>query len=114
MKEKLFRFSIENQTTFEGIVYTVYLVDKIEGKEGYLGYADYDNKEIVIEQNSMQNMIITFKHELTHVWLEENGYDQNKLFDSENVCEIVAKSNAFINRVTDTFIDCKLRRRRDY
>lgn len=78
--------------------YTIYETDKIEGKEGYLGYADYDNKAIVIEKTlEQQKRIETLIHELMHVWLEENGYDQSKLFNVEKVCDVVAYAIPFIS-----------------
>lgn len=84
--------------------YIVYETDKIKGKEGYLGYADYEKKIIVIEKAAPQKMIETASHEFMHVWLEENGYDQNKLFDVEELCDIVAKSTFFVYNMTMQFI----------
>ena len=47
------------------------------------------------------NIIKTLKHELTHVWLYEYGHNQNedKTFSYEDVCEVVASSNDFINEI---------------
>lgn len=78
--------------------YTIYETDKIEGKEGYLGYSDYDSKSIVIERTlEQEKRIETLIHELMHVWLEENGYNQDKLFHVEKICDEVAYALPFIN-----------------
>ena len=47
----------------------------------------------------------TLKHELMHVWLWEYGHNQHNknAFDCEDVCKIVACSNAFINEVVEKF-----------
>ena len=87
-------------------IYTIYDVDKIEGKKSYVGQTDYDNKEIYIENG--KDKIITLKHELTHVWLYEMGitYQGTRLcFSVEDVCEIVAYSNNFVNAVTKKYIE---------
>lgn len=50
-------------------------------------------------------MIKTLKHELTHVWLYEYEHNQDeKEFNNEDVCEIVACSNDFINEVVEKYI----------
>ena len=50
------------------------------------------------------NIIKTLKHELTHVWLYEYGHNQSeKEFNNENVCEIVASSNDFINEIVEQY-----------
>ena len=89
-------------------VYTIYETDKIGGKEGYLGYTDYDKHIVVLEKASIRKMIDTLKHELMHVWLKENGYNQDKLFDVEELCDIVAYSNSFISSVTDDYLREKM------
>lgn len=52
------------------------------------------------------NIIRTLKHELTHVWLYEYGHNQNddKTFTYEDVCEVVASSNDFINEIVDQYL----------
>lgn len=52
------------------------------------------------------NIERTLKHELTHVWLYEYGHNQhneNKKYDYEDVCEIVASSNDFVNEVVEQY-----------
>ena len=95
-----------NARSKKPVDYTVYLTDKIEGKEGYLGYTDYNKKIVVIEDSiPAKKMIETASHEFMHVWLEENGYDQNKLFNVEELCDIVAKSTFFVHELTIDFIN---------
>lgn len=54
--------------------------------------------------NNNANMIRTLKHELTHAWLWEYGHNQHeKEFNSEDVCEIVASSNDFVNKVVEQY-----------
>lgn len=53
-------------------------------------------------------MVKTLKHELTHVWLYEYGHNQDeKEFNNEDVCEIVASSNDFINEAIEQYIQHK-------
>jgi Zn-dependent peptidase ImmA (M78 family) len=56
--------------------------------------------------NTQVNLIRTLKHELTHVWLWEYGHNQHeegKKYSYEDVCEIVANSNDFINEIVDKY-----------
>lgn len=55
-------------------------------------------------------MLETLKHELMHVWLYENGHknqNNDEIFDYEDVCELVALSNNFINYVVDIYKSSK-------
>ena len=47
----------------------------------------------------------TLKHELCHVWLWEYSHMQNdeQKYHFEQVCQIVANSNDFINSVIDKY-----------
>lgn len=67
-------------------------------QDGTLGVTIYKTQEILLLKNQA-NIIKTLKHELMHVWLYEYGHNQNddKTFSYEDVCEIVASSNDFIN-----------------
>ena len=50
------------------------------------------------------DILRTLKHELMHVWLYEYGHNQdNRDFNYEDVCEIVASSNDFINMIVDKY-----------
>ena len=99
--KKICSFKINNR------IYTIYNVNKIDGKSTYVGQTDYNTREIYIENNSYKEEIITLKHELVHVWLYENGYKyqgSDLCFCVEDVCEIVAYSNSFINSVISKYI----------
>lgn len=55
-------------------------------------------------------MLLTLKHELMHVWLYENGHtnqDGKEVFGYEDVCECVALSNDFINKIVNLYLDSK-------
>jgi len=91
-------------------VYTIYDVKKIEGKKSYVGRSDYETREIYIEEESEEQMMLTLKHELMHVWLYENGHtnqDGQEIFNYEELCELVALSNNSINRIVNLYIDSK-------
>lgn len=72
--------------------------------DGTLGVTIYRNQKIMLLKNQA-NIIKTLKHELTHVWLYEYGHNQNddKIFSYEDVCEIVASSNDFINEIVEQY-----------
>ena len=100
--KKICIFKINNR------IYTIFDVDKIDGKNTYVGQTDYNTRHIYIENNSYEEKLITLKHELVHVWLYENGYryqGTNLCFNVEDVCEIVAYSNSFINKVVLNYIE---------
>ena len=86
-----------------GMKYSVYLVENIDGKEeNTIGETDYENQIIRIKRGKDNVMLRTLKHELTHTWLYEYGhYQHEKEFTNEDVCEIVACINDFINKEVD-------------
>lgn len=91
-------------------IYTIYDVDKIEGKKSYVGRTNYDIGEVCIEKGNIKDMLLTLKHELMHIWLYENGHtNQNgdEIFGYEDVCELVALSNNSINRITQLYLESK-------
>ena len=91
-------------------IYTIYDVDKITGKENYVGRSHYEEKTIYIEKGNFKDMLLTLKHELMHVFLYENGHtNQNKdeTFGYEDVCELVALSNDSINRIVKLYLEEK-------
>ena len=95
------------QFIINGNIYTIYDVDKIIGKENYVGRSHYEDKTIYVEKGNFKDMLLTLKHELMHVWLYENGHtNQNKdeVFDYEDMCELVALSNDSINRIVDLYL----------
>ena len=91
-------------------IYTIYDVDKIEGKTSYVGQSDYLDTNIYIEKGSIKDMLLTLKHELMHVWLYENGHKNqsgDEVFSYEDLCEYVALSNDSINKVVDEYLKNK-------
>ena len=102
--EKIRSFIINNR------VYNIYVLAKIEGKPSIVGRSTYDDGIILIEQNTPEQMLLTLKHELMHVWLYENGHknqDGQEIFDYEDVCELVALSNSSINRIVEEYLKDK-------
>lgn len=68
------------------------------------GITIYSENIIYINQDTA-NKTRTLKHELVHVWLWEYGHNQEeKIFNNEDVCEIVACSNDFINSVVSKYL----------
>lgn len=91
-------------------IYTIYDVDKIEGKPSYVGQSDYLDTNIYIEKGSVKDMLLTLKHELMHVWLYENGHKNqsgDEVFSYEDLCEYVALSNDSINKIVDEYLKNK-------
>ena len=102
--EEICKFEINNN------IYTIYDVDKIDGKENYVGRSHYDDRTIYIEKEKNYNMLLTLKHELMHVWLYENGHtnqNNDETFGYEDVCELVALSNDSINRIVEEYLTAK-------
>ena len=88
-------------------IYTIYNVDRIMGKDNYVGRSHYNDRTIYIEKGTEQEMLLTLKHELMHVWLYENGHknqDNQEIFDYEELCELVALSNNSINRIVNEYL----------
>ena len=77
---------------------------KLEMDNNYtLGVTIYKTQEILLLKDQV-NIIKTLKHELAHVWLYEYGHNQHeKEFSFEDICEIVASSNDFINEIVGKF-----------
>ncbi len=68
-----------------------------------LGVTIYKTQKILL-LSEQANSIKTLKHELMHAWLYEFGHNQSeKQFNCEDVCEIVASSNDFINKVVEEY-----------
>ena len=76
-----------------------------EMKNDYtLGITIYKQQKILL-LDKQPNLERTLKHELAHVWLYEYGHNQKKQFEHEDICEIVACSNDFINEVVKRYKD---------
>lgn len=76
-----------------------------EMKNDYtMGVTIYKTQEILLLKDQA-NLIKTLKHELIHVWLYEYGHAQNDEteYNYEDVCEIVASSNDFINKIVEMY-----------
>ena len=102
--EKICEFIVNNK------IYTIYDVDKIDGKNSYVGRSDYISSDIYIEKGTLEQMLITLKHELMHVWLYENGHknqDGKEVFSYEDMCELSALSNNSINRIVNEYLQSK-------
>lgn len=69
-----------------------------------LGVTLYKEQKILLLK-TQANIIKTLKHELAHVWLWEYAHVQNDnaSYDYEDVCEIIACSNNFINNIVNDF-----------
>ncbi len=64
----------------------------------------------MLKSGNSNQMLLTLKHELMHVWLYENGHtnqDGKEVFDYEDMCELVALSNDSINRIVKLYLDEK-------
>ena len=102
--EEICSFVINNH------IYTIYDVDKITGRENYVGRSHYEDRTVYIEKGNFKDMLLTLKHELMHVWLYENGHtnqNNDETFGYEDVCELVALSNDSINRIVKLYLDEK-------
>lgn len=76
-----------------------------EMKNDYtMGVTIYKTQEILLLKDQA-NLIKTLKRELIHVWLYEYGHAQNDetKYNYEDVCEIVASSNNFINEIVEKY-----------
>lgn len=99
--DEICKFEINNH------IYTIYNVDKVVGKDSYVGRSHYDDRTIYVEKGTEEQMLLTLKHELMHVWLYENGHknqDNREIFDYEELCELVALSNSSINRIVNEYL----------
>ena len=96
------KFEINN------IEYEIVEKEKLDNEED-VGYTDYQSKQILLKKLDEDFMIKTLKHELMHVWLYEYGHNQtDRIFNNEDICEIVASSNDFINEIVEKYIINKL------
>ena len=78
--------------------------------DGTLGCTIYKTQKILLLEDQA-NIIKTLKHELMHVWLYEYGHNQedDKRWSCEDICELVASSNDFINEIVERYIKDKER-----
>jgi len=92
-----------------GNFYEVYIVDIVDEDKDAFGLTYFQKSRIEIKSGlSFNQKLRTLKHELTHCWLYEYGHtgqteDEAKTFTQEDVCEIVACSNDWINEIVEKF-----------
>jgi Zn-dependent peptidase ImmA (M78 family) len=92
-----------NGSEWEIIIVSEDKMNNEEKNDYTLGLTIYSKQEVWLVENQV-NMIKTLIHELTHVWLFEYGHNaQEREFNHEDVCEIVASSNNFINKIVQKF-----------
>ena len=82
------------------------IINNITKNDYTFGIAIYKAQEVLLLE-SQPNIIKTLKHELMHVWLYEYGHMQNdnSTYCPEEICEIVASSNDFINNVVKKYLE---------
>ena len=86
-----------------------------EMKNDYtMGVTIYKTQEILLLKDQA-NIIKTLKHELMHVWLYEYGHaqDDDSQYKYEEICEIVASSNDFINEVVEQYKNTSIIKQND-
>ena len=104
-KKKDMKFKINNtEWTIEEVDEAT--INNEMKNDGTLGVTIYKTQKVMLLKDQA-NIIKTLKHELTHVWLYEYGHNQNddKTFTYEDVCEVVASSNDFINEIVKEYLE---------
>ena len=56
--EEICEFTINNR------IYKIYDVDKISGKENYVGRSRYNERDVFIERGTEKQMLLTLKHDI--------------------------------------------------
>lgn len=110
----MFKFKINNTEWSIEEVDEATINNEMKADE-ILGITIYKTQKIMLLKDQA-NIIKTLKHELTHVWLYEYGHNQNdeKTFSYEDVCEIVASINDFINEIVQKYPKQKTTLEDDY
>lgn len=89
-----------NGNTWEISIISNEEINNIEGNNGenfIHGATRYGLNKIFINEDTPEQLR-TLKHELVHVWLYEYGHrPDGKKYNEEDICEIVASINDFIN-----------------
>ena len=84
------------------------LNDSFKGEEDEFLYGFCSYKENVIYLNETlteDRKKHTLMHELTHCWTFENGWGFTAKISRENLCNIVASINTFINDITNEYFE---------
>jgi Zn-dependent peptidase ImmA (M78 family) len=76
-----------------------------ESEDFYYGLTRYVCQEILINEDlCVEEKMSTLAHELAHVYMWAHGFGIEKVYDNEEVCNIVAACYAFVgNTVFDYF-----------
>nr|DAY48204.1 MAG TPA: SprT-like domain-containing protein Spartan/DNA Complex repair, protease, DNA BINDING [Caudoviricetes sp.] len=94
-------------TTFSlnGETWTIIQVPSIGDEISTIGETEYHTRTIrLLDWVDRSTKIRTLKHELAHVWMWEYGHNQHEReFKAEDVCEIIACSNDFINEIVEKY-----------
>lgn len=95
-----------NGNTWEVLTISNTEIDNIESNNGenfIHGTTRYGLNKILVNKEAPEPLR-TLKHELMHVWLYEYGHRADeKQFNEEDICEIVASSNDFINEIVEQY-----------
>lgn len=102
-KKKDMKFKINNTEWTIEEVDEATINNEMKNDES-LGVTIYKTQKVMLLKDQA-NIIKTLKHELTHVWLYEYGHNQNddKTFTYQDVCEVVASINDFINEIVSKY-----------
>lgn len=92
--------------TINGDTYNIKEIDFIGDESSTVGQTEYQERTIYLKKLDSNFMIKTLKHELMHVWLFEYGHNQaeDSQYSYDDVCEIAACSNDFVNKVVELYI----------
>lgn len=81
-----------------------YIEDRQEDASFVFGLTLYPENEIWINRDMcLQQQLKTLKHELTHCYLWSYGLTNSPGYTEEMVCDIVASSSNFIERIVAEF-----------
>lgn len=88
-----------------GEVWEIVQLPQISEDVSTVGETQYHTRTItLLDWVDKTTKMRTLKHELAHVWLWEYGHNQQeKEFNHEDVCEIIASSNDFINTIISDY-----------
>ena len=104
-RRKRMKFKI-NGNTWEILTISNTEIDNIEGNNGenfIHGTTRYGLNKIFINEDTPEQLR-TLKHELVHVWIYEYGHrPDEKRYNEEDICEIVASINDFINEIINKY-----------
>ena len=100
------KFKINNSNWKIVELDTKELTKRFNGSEDEFLYGFCSYTENIIYLNNMlveKKKKHTLIHELTHCWTFENGWGFNEEVSREDLCNIVAGINSFINKIVDMY-----------